>query len=142
MTGSAVGDTIAGLFEPADGGCTKEKKLHVLLKIGNFGNTSPVRGGFQPARNNGMKAANHNGAKADNRNASKADNPNGTKALNFYTHRSEESNRSWSWQLHYYTRCLPDALQDLIHVRHLLLSGLQLSGQVCGRLLCFCQLGL
>jgi hypothetical protein len=72
LTGSALGGTIAGLFEPADRGCTKEEIACVRLKIENFGSTSPARGGFQLARNNGTKAKNHNGTKADN--------PNGTKA--------------------------------------------------------------
>ena len=102
LTRSAAGDTLAGLSEPADGGCTKEKILHVRLKIKNFGSTSPARGGFQPTRNNGTKADNHNGMKADNpngtkaknHNGTKADNPNDTNALNFHTHRSEVSNRS------------------------------------------------
>ena len=124
---------------------TRWRRLHkrediacVRLKIKNIGSTSPARGGFLPARNNGTKADNHNGTKADNpngtkaenHNGTKADNPNGTNALNFHTHRSEVSNRSWSWQLHLDTRCLPDGLHDLIHVRHLLLRGLQLCGQV------------
>jgi hypothetical protein len=77
-----------GLFEPADGGCTKEEIACVRLKIKNFGSTSPAWGGFQPARNNGTKAdipngtkaENHNGTKAENHNGMKADNPNGTKA--------------------------------------------------------------
>jgi hypothetical protein len=128
------------------------QKRSVRLKIENFGSTSPARGGFEPARNNGTKADNPNGTKADNHNGAKADNPNGTKAdnhngtkadnpnstkaLNFHTHRSEVSTRSCSWQRHYDARCLPDGLHDLVHFRHLLLRGLQLSGQVRGRLLC------
>jgi hypothetical protein len=51
LTVSALGDTIVGLFEPADGGCTKEIAC-VRLKIKNFDSTSPAWGGFQPARNN------------------------------------------------------------------------------------------
>jgi hypothetical protein len=35
LAGSIVGDALAGLFEPADGGCTKEKRLHVLDSIEN-----------------------------------------------------------------------------------------------------------
>jgi hypothetical protein len=112
------------------------QKRSVRLKIENFGSTSPARGGFQSARNNGTKADNPNGMKADNHNGTKADNPNGTKALNFHTHRSEVSTQSCSWQWHYDTRCLPHGLHDLVHFRHLLLRGLQLSGQVRSRLLC------
>jgi hypothetical protein len=135
------------MFEPTDEGCTKREEIAcVRLEIENFGSTSPAWGGFQPIINNGMKADNHNGMKAENHNGTKADNHNGTKAenhngtkadnpnsmnaLNFDTHRSEESNWSWSWQLHYYTRCLPDGLHDLIHFCHLLLCCLQLSTQV------------
>jgi hypothetical protein len=80
LTGSALGDTTVGLFEPADGGCTKEEIACVRLKIENFGSTSPARGGFQPTRNNGTKAGIPNGTKAENHNGTKADNPNGTKA--------------------------------------------------------------
>jgi hypothetical protein len=69
-----------GLFEPADGGCTKEEIACVRLKIENFGSTSPARGGFQPARNNDTKADIPNSTKAENHNSMKADNPNGTKA--------------------------------------------------------------
>jgi len=76
----------------------REEVAYVRLKIENFGSTSPTRGGFQPARNNDTKTDNNNGMKADNHNSTKANNHNGTKALNFYTHRSEESNQSWSWQ--------------------------------------------
>jgi hypothetical protein len=47
LVGSTVGDALVGLFEPADGGCTKEKRLHVLDSIENFGYTFPIRGGFQ-----------------------------------------------------------------------------------------------
>ena len=133
LTRSAAGDTVAGLFEPADGGCTKEKRLHVLDSKLKISTAPPLHG---------TKADNPNGTKADNPNGTKAENPNGTNALNFHTHRSEVSNRSWSWQLHLDTRCLPDGLHDLVHVRHLLLRGLQLYGQVRLRLLCLCQLGL
>jgi hypothetical protein len=52
------------LFEPVDGGYTKEEIACVRLKIKNFGSTSPAQGGFQPARNNGTKATNPNGTKA------------------------------------------------------------------------------
>jgi hypothetical protein len=128
----------------------REEIACVRLKIENFGITSPARGGFQPARNNDtkadnpndMKANNPNSIKAENHNDTKADNPNGTNALNFHTHRREVSHQSWSWQLHLDTRCLPDGLHDLIHVRHLLLRGLQLYGQVRLCLPCLCQLGL
>jgi hypothetical protein len=81
-----------------------------------------------------MKAESHNGTKAES--------PNGTKALNFHTHRSEVLNQSCCWQWHCYTRCLSDALHDLVYFCHLLLRGLQLSGRVHGRLLCLFQLGL
>ena len=80
---SAAGDTVAELFEPADGGCTEEKRLHVLdskLKI-----SAACRGGFQPAKDNDIEADNPNGTKAENHNSTKTDNPNDTNALNFHT---------------------------------------------------------